>query len=137
MQGTVAPPSLVSLFIGSFPGQLPLIFGVVPYVLADGRIYLCGCDRAVFAVPVTVNVCPPGDPCRIQLAQSYPSVLPSANSTVHFAPSAPVVGRLRGRPPLRPLARDAACRAGEGGVAAARLASTRAAWVAVMVAPQD
>jgi hypothetical protein len=28
MQGTVAPPSLVSLFIGSFPGQLPLISGV-------------------------------------------------------------------------------------------------------------
>ena len=47
---------------------------------------ICGCDRAIFAVPVTVNVCPLGDPCRIQLTQSYPSVLPSANSTVHFVP---------------------------------------------------
>ena len=59
---------------------------VVPYVLADGCIYLCGCDRAIFAVPVTVNVCSFDVPCGIQLAQSYPSVLPSANSTVHFVP---------------------------------------------------
>jgi len=31
MQGTVAPPSVISLFIRSFPGQLPLISGVVPF----------------------------------------------------------------------------------------------------------
>jgi hypothetical protein len=41
MQDAVAPPTFVSLFIGSFPGQLPLISIVFLELLQQGGFLLC------------------------------------------------------------------------------------------------